>query len=226
MKKILFIGIYLAMTIVGNSQNRVVTGTVSAFNDLLLQNIQVEAKKSGAKVATDSMGSFTIVCNERDVLQFSSQSFKSKNVRLKKKTQHINVYLYFEGNQDDIEQAVGYGYMKPNDITFAVSFLNDNNKNFCSYKDIFELIKGKCPGVQIMNIGRSEPSVVIRGVSSITSDYTALYVVDGMVVNSISHIPPCFVKNISFLKDGSASIYGSRGSGGVVLIETIKATDR
>ncbi len=50
----------------------------------------------------------------------------------------------------------------------------------------------------------------------------ALYVVDGAITNSIDWIEPCDVKSISIMKDGMTAIYGSRGSNGVVIIETRK----
>jgi TonB-dependent SusC/RagA subfamily outer membrane receptor len=52
-----------------------------------------------------------------------------------------------------------------------------------------------------------------------------LFVVDGMVVSSISDIQPFTVKSIEILKGSSASIYGSRGANGVILIKLIGAGD-
>ena len=47
-----------------------------------------------------------------------------------------------------------------------------------------------------------------------------LFVVDGSVVSSIDYILPVDVKNISVLKGHETSIYGTRGSNGVILIKT------
>jgi TonB-dependent SusC/RagA subfamily outer membrane receptor len=48
----------------------------------------------------------------------------------------------------------------------------------------------------------------------------AIFVLDGIVVPSIDHLQPRDVKSITLLKDAGAAIYGSRGSNGVVLINT------
>jgi TonB-dependent SusC/RagA subfamily outer membrane receptor len=44
--------------------------------------------------------------------------------------------------------------------------------------------------------------------------------VDGVETASIDHISPRDVSSVEVLKDGSASIYGTRGANGVILITT------
>jgi len=87
---------------------------------------------------------------------------------------------------------------------------------------MYELIRGRFAGVQIVS-----GEIIIRGVNSINSSSAALIVLDGVPVSSsvLNSIPPVQVKSINILKDGSAAIYGSRGSNGVVLIETKKGGD-
>ena len=81
------------------------------------------------------------------------------------------------------------------------------------YRDIYEMIQGKCAGVQVT--GRS---ITIRGKNSINLSTEPLFVVDGVAVEDVSHINPREVKNITVLKDSAASIYGVRGANGVILI--------
>jgi TonB-dependent SusC/RagA subfamily outer membrane receptor len=87
---------------------------------------------------------------------------------------------------------------------------------------MYDLIRGRFAGVQVVN-----GEIIIRGVNSINSSSAALIVLDGVTVNSsvLNTIPPVQVKNISIIKDGSAAIYGSRGSNGVVLIDTKRGND-
>ncbi len=61
--------------------------------------------------------------------------------------------------------------------------------------------------------------MIIRGVNTINASSDPLFIVDGVEVPDISNIPPNEVKSISVLKDASASIYGSRGGNGVIIIE-------
>lgn len=208
-------------------QTRVISGYVSTLNDLSVSNLRVTAQKSGSAVLTDSMGFFTVVALEKDLLQFTSKDevFDHKNVRVNRRTRDtLMVQVKFVNTPENRELAVGYGYVQENALTNAVSQMENKDNNFCHYSDIYELIKGRMPGVEVVGGGR-EPEVIIRGISSINATNNALFVVDGVVVSSISHISPCHVKNINVLKDSSASIYGSRGANGVVIINTLKGND-
>jgi len=50
--------------------------------------------------------------------------------------------------------------------------------------------------------------------------------VDGIIIPEIDDISPYDVKSIEVLKGASASIYGARGSNGVILITTLKGGDK
>jgi TonB-dependent SusC/RagA subfamily outer membrane receptor len=82
------------------------------------------------------------------------------------------------------------------------------------------MIRGEVPGVQV-----SGTSIRIQGASSLMLSTEPLFVVDGMVVNSIGDIQPFTVKSIEILKGSSAAIYGSRGANGVILINLVGAGD-
>lgn len=208
-----------------NAQNRVVYGEVVVFNELRLHNIVVESKKTGTSVLTDSLGQFAVVCAPKDVLKFKSKTFRSKRVRIKPATDSVKVELSFVNSQESVEMAIGYGYISQDKATYAYSNLNNKQEDFCSYGNIYELIRGKVAGVQVGS-SNSRPGqdqeIIIRGKNSLMASNTALLVVDGIIVSTIAHISPCEVKRIDFLKDAAASIYGSQGANGVVLIETIK----
>ena len=225
MKKIILFILGVSITFSLAAQHHVVYGKVNVFGNLALTNIIVSAKKAGTQTQTDSTGHFFIVCNERDVLEFKGATFYKEKRRIKPKTDSLNVQMRFISSSENVELAIGYGYISKDESTYAVSMLNNKQENFCMYSNIFDLIKGKCPGVNITegsNFPGDEKKINIRGGHSINMYNSALYVVDGVVVPTISTISPCNVKSINFLKDASASIYGAEGAGGVVLIETIK----
>lgn len=204
------------------SQTKVVKGKVTTLNNLRIANIDVIAKKAKSHIKTDSIGEYFIVCHNDDVLTFKGKVFRAHKVKIKSSTvDSVNVTLSFIPTEENKEIAVGYGYMTEDQITSAVSYMENNNDDFCRYSDIFDLIRGHIPGVQIIGTG-GEPEVIIRGQGSLISSNCALYVIDGMVVNSISNISPCQIRTINVIKDGSSAIYGSRGANGVVLIETIR----
>ncbi len=201
---------------------RVINGRVSTLNDLPVANFKVEAKKSEITVLTDSTGTFSIVTDPKDVLLFKSEVFRNQRVRVGKNvTDSVLVNLDYIPTPKNKQRAIGYGYVSEDDLVTAVSHLNSNNVDFCQYSDMFELIRGRFPNVEIKG-SRTDPEVIIRGSNSIMASNEALYVVDGSVTSSINHITPCDVKSIDVLKDSGAAIYGSRGANGVVLIETRK----
>ena len=106
---------------------------------------------------------------------------------------------------------VGYGKEVKRNMTQPVSVVDAPENN--TYRNIYEMIQGKCTGVQVMG-----EKIIIRGVSTLNSSTDPLFVVDGQPVASISHINPNDVKSISVLKDSAAAIYGNRGANGVIVI--------
>lgn len=116
-------------------------------------------------------------------------------------------------NQPADEQVnIGYGTVNRKNVTTNVSKVNSDKENFV-YKDIYEMLRGK-PGVQV-----NGKSVKIQGgVNSLMSSTEPLFVVDGVIVNTVDNVLPQSVKSIEILKGSSAAIYGSRGANGVILI--------
>ena len=110
---------------------------------------------------------------------------------------------------------IGYGEQIKDDMTTSVSKL-EGSKQMESYSNIFEMIQGRCPGVQV-----NGTHVIIRGIGTNSDATDPLYIVDGVQVTDISNIPPSNVDSIEVLKDAaSASIYGSQSGNGVILITT------
>lgn len=117
------------------------------------------------------------------------------------------------------DEAVNTGYssVKRKDLTTQISRVDGTKKNYSSYSSVLEMIQRECSGVRI-----SGGSVIIQDSKNMMGSIPALLVVDGTYVNSVSDIPPSSVESIEVLKGTSASIYGSRGFGGAVVITTKK----
>lgn len=220
---ILFLGLLIFFTSV-NAQTRVVYGKLTAFNKYPVQNIEVKTKKSKATVKSDSLGMFSIVVMEEDRVIIKPKAFKTVVRKVDTNTDTLFVNLIFIDTKANREIATGYGYISQQDLNYAVNHLTQENNEFCNYTNIFELIKGRFPGVTVQSsaIGGA---VYIRGGTSINMSNEALYVVDGGPTSDISYLHPCDIRSIDVLKDASASIYGTRGSNGVVVIETKKGND-
>ena len=109
----------------------------------------------------------------------------------------------------------GYGVVKKKNLTTDVDKIDGTNKKYASYANIADMIQREVPGCRI-NMG----SVIIQDSKDLLGSLPALIIVDGVYMNSLPDIPPTSVKSIEVLKGTAAAIYGSRGSGGAIIIKT------
>lgn len=138
----------------------------------------------------------------------------------------INVHLSQNENMLEELVVVGYGTMRKEDLTGAISSLKGKDIEATTSSNVLEGIAGKLPGVQVVqNSGTpgGDVTVRIRGIGTI-NNADPLYVVDGMPVNGgIWFLNSNDIQSIDVLKDASATaIYGSRGANGVVMVTTKK----
>jgi TonB-dependent SusC/RagA subfamily outer membrane receptor len=207
----------LLISFAAMAQNRVVHGRLTTFNKYPVKNVEVTSKKAKSTTVSDTMGHFSIVCLDKDIIQIKPKTFKAVTKKVNEETDSLIVNLIFLNSKSNRERAVGYGYIAEEDLNYAVEHLEDQNNDFCSYHNIFDLIRGRFSGVKVTN-----DAVYIAGNRSFYGDTRALYVLDGVPTENISWIAPCTILTIDILKYGDAAIYGSRGANGVVVIRTKK----
>ena len=212
------IGLFLVST--AFSQTRVVRGDLTVFNNYGVQNVNVVSKKAKSSVITDSMGHFELVCKEKDIIQVKGPVFASLSRRVNKNDDYVKANLIFKDTEENRKIATGMGYISEERLTYALANLKHENNDFCNYSDVFALIKGKFPGVEVRVTPTGEQGVFIRGTKSLLGDNEAIYVIDDMRVYDISSVFPCDITDITVLKDGGAALYGSDGATGVVVIKT------
>lgn len=205
------------------AQTKVVTGVLTAFNKYPVANVEVKAKKSKSSVLSDSTGMFQIVCNEKDVIQIKPDGFKSvsRSIGKNQNDETLKINLVFMDSKNNREKAVNMGYLTEADLTYAVSHLEQENNEYCNFNNIFELMKGRFPGVHVDGTSGSY-RVTIRENHSVNASNDVLFVVDGTPGASVDGIHPCDISSISVIKDGLAAAYGTRGTNGVIVIETKK----
>lgn len=215
MKQVIIIltGVLLSTSVF--AQTRVIYGSLTVFNTYPVQNVEVTAKKAKTAIISDSLGQFSIVCFENDIIKIKPKAFQAVSQRVDPDTDSLFINLVFIDTKANRKIAIGYGYINEQDLTYAVSHLDQENNEYSNYIDIFDLIKGRFSGVTV-----SGSAVYVRGLNSITGQTEALYVVDGVPTSTIDWISPCEIKSIDIIKDSNAAIYGSRGANGVVIIET------
>ena len=208
------------------AQSHIVHGVVHAFDSIPLIGAEVMIKSLKQSVFTDSSGIFVAPCNEKDKLKISAYGFSDQKVKIDKKTKIVAVNLSLKGNEALNEEirasAIGYGYVLDKDKTTATASLRKKEASFSRYNNMYQLLTGQFPGVEVSN-----GEVIIRGTSSYNSSSAALIVVDGVIMESniLNTLRPMEIKDVYVIKDGSAAVYGSRGANGVLIIETLKGGD-
>jgi hypothetical protein len=203
------------------SQTRVVKGKITAFNQYPVQNVEVASKKNKSAVMTDSLGQFELVCSEKDVILIKTKVFDPLNKRVSPEDDSINANLIFKDSKKNRESAIGLGYLKPDQLSYALAHLANENNDFCNYSDIFTLISVKFPEVRVkIGAGGRARGVYVRGQKSINLETEAVYEVDGMKVADISFVNPCEIASIDILKSGGTAVYGTQAVNGVVVIKT------
>ncbi|HDR52030.1 MAG TPA: TonB-dependent receptor, partial [Mariniphaga anaerophila] len=212
----------VCVSIFATAQDRVIHGVVTTFDSIPLIDAEIQVRSTNQTVLTDTLGRFSVAVNSKDRLKVSANGFFNQKVKLEEKTKVVAVNLKLKPGDKNREYAIGYGHVSDRDKLNALASLNSNDMDFSQYSNIYELIKGRFAGVQVVN-----GEIIIRGINSINSSSAALIVVDGVPVDgsALSSIPPIQVKSINVIKDGSSAIYGSRGANGVVLIETKRGND-
>lgn len=209
----LFIGTVSAQTVTGN--------VVDETGEAVIGATVMEKGTKNATV-TDFDGNFTIKMDGGKVLTISYIGMQSQDVNVVGKT-NVNVVLKEDATTLQDVVVVGYGTMKKQDLTGSVSSVNTEQLNAKGAPSVLGNLQGSNPGVNITQTsGRGGSyNIEIRGRSSINSDTTPLYVVDGVMCDDIDWLNPQDIERIDILKDASSTaIYGSRATAGVVMVTT------
>jgi TonB-dependent SusC/RagA subfamily outer membrane receptor len=212
-----------------NNKKTVVTGLVTDANQRPLVGalILIDGKNTG--IATDDNGVYKLkVRPDADSITIVTFTNGINTEAIKGRT-NIDFILGIAGSSDtnardkkavDKKVDIGYGNVSENDVLTRVNTIDGRNSKYATYKNIYEILKGT-PGVIVKG-----NSVQLQGPSSFNSGTQPIFVVDGMIVESVDGISPSMVESISVLKGASASIYGSRGANGAILITLINGSEK
>ena len=197
-----------------------ITGQVVDLNDKPVTGAIVLVDNKNTQVVTDEKGMYKVrvKTNATTIAVFKpangqqDEEIKGRTVVNFKLIREASVHKTEEIDKPENEKVnIGYGYAAKKDLSTSGSKIDVQNNKNAAYQTIYEMLQ-KDPSVQV-----NGNKIVIRGVNSINST-DPLFVVDGMVVSSIDDISPSTVKSIVILKGSEASIYGSRGANGVIMI--------
>ncbi|PWJ55001.1 TonB-linked SusC/RagA family outer membrane protein [Dyadobacter jejuensis] len=211
----------LAGSVLG--QGHLVKGKVKSADGEGIPGASIIVRGTQNGTTTDVNGDFQLKAPAKGVLIVSFVGFVSQAVNIEGKA-ILEVTLLEDAVELQEVVAVGYGTQKKKEVTGAVVQVDNETLNKSSTSDLGTALQGQIAGVSVQSSSGapgSEANIQIRGVNSITGQNQPLYVVDGIPYNGDPKLSISEIASIDVLKDAaSASIYGTRGSGGVILITT------
>ncbi|MCK4922261.1 MAG: SusC/RagA family TonB-linked outer membrane protein, partial [Bacteroidales bacterium] len=225
----------------------VLTGTIRGILAEAVQNVSVSVEGVvGIPVITDSAGQFSILIPDKNSVLIITppEEYKSQRLFIGSRT-NVEIRLTpvdLRSNQD--EAIYFFDFEKERNSISSSSVLDTRSLYESSNISIDEYYNGNISGIwapgQSGMPGTGSVSF-INGIHSLNANTQPLYIVDGQALestgimesfvdgftyNPLVGINPSDITNLTIIKDYAAtSIYGMRGSNGVVLIETLKPTE-
>ena len=218
--------ILFALSFTGSAvaQQTAVTGVVTSAAGVPLQGVRVRVQGTELRAFTNAEGRYTIAAPPDGVLNFTAVGQRAIETPVGGRTS-INVTMEGVAFLEEVV-VTAYTEQRRGDITGAISSVNVEAAQRQTSASVLQRLDATVPGVTVVNSGSpgSRSTVRIRGISSFQNN-DPLYVVDGTPVQDsyVNWLNPNDITSIQVLKDASAaSIYGSRASNGVIVIETTK----
>lgn len=200
------------------------TGQIMDKKQRPLKGMKVWRKNTTESVLTDKLGVFAFTnLNQVDTLIIAITKRKDAVVPVKNLNQlSIQIekdYFFICSDVTDIKME----YVTKHLFSFDSNVLTREQINKIPANTIYELLKGTISGVTVTD-GPSGQQVLIRGGNSFELNTEPLFVIDGTIYESSSAADSAIsindIERLEVFKDGS--MYGMKGSNGVILIKTIK----
>jgi TonB-linked SusC/RagA family outer membrane protein len=208
---------------VAMGQQIAVTGTVTSQAGAPLQGVTVRVSGTETRVLTNGTGRYTITAPANGALNFTVIGQKPAREEIGGRTR-IDVKMEPVTYLEEVV-VTAYTEQRRADITGAVASINVESAARETGASVLKRLDA-VPGITVQTSGSpaGRSTVRIRGISSFQNN-DPLYVIDGVPVQDtyVNWLNPADITSIQVLKDASAaSIYGSRASNGVIVIETTK----
>lgn len=188
-----------------------ITGKVLTINNLPVAGAVLYIDNVKTSVTTKDDGTYKLKVSPNALsLEVRSSQYGSSVVPINGHTS-IN-FLLEEGK--DLMAAADTNIVPVNEGKHKAKKMN-------TYNNIYEMIRCEVNGVVV-----SGHSVQIQQAHSFFGSSTPLFVVNGVIVQSIDNVNPMEVKSIGLLKGSSAAIYGVNGSNGVISITLKSGADK
>ena len=206
---------------------KTITGQVTDLSTgETLPGVNILVKGTTIGTITDVDGNYRLTApDDAETLVFSSVGYTSEEVAIGDQTV---IDLAMDPDIQSLSEVVVIGYqsVKKSDIVGSVSVVDTEEMAKAPASNVGQMLQGRAAGVTVTSTGApgQASSIKIRGLNSFSGQDSPLYVVDGMLVNSLgADFNPSDVESIQVLKDAAATaLYGSRGMNGVIVVTTKK----
>ncbi|MFD2554340.1 SusC/RagA family TonB-linked outer membrane protein [Sphingobacterium tabacisoli] len=204
-------------------QTKEIVGFVFDKEGAPVHNATVRVKGTFRASATNAQGRFAIGVLPGDkYIEISMLGYHTKELSVSSNLSHIILdAVQYALDESVVTVQTGYRALTDAQLTGAVSNINqkDYDQRVAVSGNFLENLEGKLAGL-VYNPQSNDLS--IRGVSTFDAVRKPLIVLDGFPTEiDIQSINPNDIVSVNVLKDAAAaSIYGSRASNGVIVIET------
>ncbi|MFP4046715.1 MAG: SusC/RagA family TonB-linked outer membrane protein [Bacteroidales bacterium] len=227
MKKLTFLLTFLLFVSFQAAAQMQITGVVTSEDTgEPIPGVSVVVKgQSDVGTSTDIEGKYQLeVSSDAETLVFSFVGMETKEVDIEGR-EEIDVTLTESVSELEEVLVVAYGTATKESFTGSAGQIGEGDLSNRKITSPIGAIEGNTSGVQVMSASGqpgSSPSVVIRGVGTLTGSSSPLYVVDGVQYEgSLANLNTEDIESMTVLKDAaSTSLYGSRAANGVVMITT------
>ncbi|MBA9076638.1 SusC/RagA family TonB-linked outer membrane protein [Rufibacter quisquiliarum] len=238
MKKALLFSFVFVLALVGQAwaQNRTVTGRVTdAQSGEGMPGVTVQLKGTSTASPTDVNGSYSInVPSAGGTLVFSFIGYVNQEVAVGSQST-VNVRLAADNRQISEIVVTGYGVQEKREVAGSIAQVSGASFENQPIASLDKALQGRAAGVVVQSangLPGGAINVQIRGVGSINTSTTPLYIVDGVQLNvsdrasftqsnPLASINTNDIESIEVIKDAAtAAVYGSQAANGVVIITT------
>ncbi len=197
------------------------SGTITDSDGFPLVGATVLARGTTVGTVADFDGKYELTVPATVAeLEFSYTGYETQTIILSGET--IVDVVMNEGVALDEIVVTGYSTTTKRQTTAAISTVSTEELSAVPSGNVEQQLQGRAAGVTVITNGQpgTNSLIRIRGFGSFGGNQP-LYVVDGVPVGGIGFLSPDDIEATSVLKDASsASIYGARAAGGVIVIQT------
>ncbi|TSE11087.1 SusC/RagA family TonB-linked outer membrane protein [Aquimarina algiphila] len=231
------------------AQEKTITGKITDDIGSPLPGVNIIVKNTNTGTQSDFDGNYNLQASQGDILVFSYLGFTNKEVTVGT-SDTVDIQLESSASQLEEVIVTAQGIKREKQaLGYAVAEVKNEQLEQRAEGDIGRVLFGKASGVNITQqngLSGSGTNIVIRGLSSFSGSNQPLFIVDGVPFSSDTNsqgsndgnsqndfvdgnsgssrfldLDPNSIESVNVLKGlAAATLYGTAGRNGVILITT------